>query len=66
MGHRQVSFRTAVIEAADLVGADCATDNPEYLRGVCELMARCFPVKDVDTHDRAEYFHYLVTQLAED
>lgn len=65
MNPQQVSFRAAVFEAADLVGADCATNNPEYLRGVCELLARCFPAKGADTHDRAEYFQSLITQLAE-
>jgi hypothetical protein len=38
---------------AEAIGLDAA-DNPEYLRGMCELIARCFPVADVFTDERAK------------
>lgn len=43
----------AIRQAADLYGDSV---NPEYLRGMCELMARCFPEKDVYTDERADWF----------
>lgn len=37
-----VSYQMAVREAMGLLESDCIDENPEYLRGMCELIARLF------------------------
>ena len=48
-------YTMMVTEAADLF-SDIGEwgGNPEYLRGMCELIARMFPVRNVPTDERAE------------
>lgn len=53
--------KNAIIQAADLAG-DCT--NAEYLRGMCELLARCFPKADVLTDERAEWFESRIREQA--
>jgi hypothetical protein len=46
----------AVAEAAGLE----PLDNPEYFRGISELLARCFPVADMHTDERAKQIRGMV------
>lgn len=48
----QVGLNEALIHATDLVDD---MQNEEYTRGICELIARLFPVDDVCTSVRAEW-----------
>lgn len=52
------TFDMAVQEAIGL-RPDTVGENPEYMRGMCELLARCFP-SDTDTSTRAEEIQGLV------
>jgi len=55
------SFEIMMWHASDLCGGSAKeSDNPEYVRGMCELIARCFPVKDVMTDERAEEIEELL------
>lgn len=44
-------LRDALTHAVDLAGD---FENEEYVRGMCELIARCFPTRGVTTDIRAE------------
>lgn len=46
------SIGFAITQAKELVGD---MSNLEYTRGVCELLARLYPIDDVCTEDRAEW-----------
>ena len=50
----------AIAQAADLL-----TDmgNEEYIRGMCELMARMFPSEGADTEERAQWFEAEVEKV---
>lgn len=52
----------AILHAAVLMGG---SDNTEYLRGICELLAscfpvECFPVENEDISDRAAWFEQQI------
>ena len=49
-----------MLEEAD--GLD-AKENPEYLRGMCELMARCFPTPHTFTDERVEEIKRLLNRM---
>lgn len=51
------TLEEAILEAKDL--ADDGS-NEEYMRGMCELLARCFPVDCVCTDERAEQILTLI------
>lgn len=42
------------ISAARLLADDGS--NREYMRGMCELLATCFPMEDVEPEERAQWF----------
>lgn len=42
-----------ICEAYDLLDPTEPRSNPEYLRGMCELIARCFPGPGCDTSETA-------------
>lgn len=43
----------AITEAAGLLEPDEFDSNPEYLRGMCELLARTYGIYDMGTDVRA-------------
>lgn len=49
------SYESLIREAAGLLEPDEVDANPEYLRGMCELIARTFGIPDMPTDDRASY-----------
>lgn len=50
-----VTYESAIAEAAGLFPDHNEWDrNPEYLRGMCELIARMFALPDIHTEDRAD------------
>lgn len=53
MNDEAVSLETALFAARML--ADDGS-NTEYVRGMCELLATCFPTNDVEPDERAEWF----------
>jgi len=48
------SLEGMILQANLLWDGTEESDNPEYLRGMCELIARCFPVDGLMTDERAE------------
>lgn len=48
-------------EAQNLFDGTRVCDNPEYLRGMSELIARCLVIPHVSTSDRAEMVADCVT-----
>lgn len=48
-----MSYAQHITEAADLLDPDEWEANPEYLRGMCELLARIHGLRNVTTDDRA-------------
>lgn len=55
----QVSLSEALTQAADLVDD---MQNHEYTRGVCELIARLYPLDDVCTSLRAQWVEQAIKQ----
>ena len=55
---KPASYDDVIQEAAGLLDPDEWQDNAEYLRGMCELIARAFPVEDLDTEARATEVRY--------
>lgn len=54
-------YMAMVEEAADLFSdIEEWGRNPEYLRGMCELIARMFPVRNVPTDERAEEVRHSI------
>jgi hypothetical protein len=54
-------YKAMLVEAADLfpdVGE--WENNPEYLRGMCELIARMFPIRNVPTDERASEVRHSI------
>lgn len=49
-----VSYKDAVDSAASLLESAETPENVEYRRGQFETLARMFPIKEVDTGQRAE------------
>lgn len=41
-----------LIQEARILIGDSWKDNPEYARGICELLANIYPIEDVDVQDR--------------
>lgn len=41
-----------LIQEARILIGDSWKDNPEYARGICELLANIYPMEDVDVQDR--------------
>jgi hypothetical protein len=41
-------------EAKELFADTLQKDNPEYLRGMVELIARCYPIENLTTERNAE------------
>ena len=41
-----------LIQEARILIGDSWKDNPEYARGICELLANIYPMEDMDTQDR--------------
>ena len=54
-----MTFDDAIYQARDLWGD--GEGDPEYLRGMCELIARIFPEADLDTEERAEEIERLIS-----
>ena len=57
---------TCTLESAINEVADLADDfkNEEYVRGMCELLARCFPVWGMPTDERAEWIENEARRVA--
>jgi hypothetical protein len=51
-----VTLEQAIAEAAALE----PLDNPEYFRGISELLARCFPAQDMLTDERAKKIRGMI------
>lgn len=54
------SLHSAIAEAASLLDD---MSNEEYIRGMCEMIARLFPLPDVCTDERAEWVEAEVEKL---
>lgn len=52
-------FNEAIAEATSLAGDG---DNSEYMRGMCELLARMFPTYGVCTEERSEEINAIVRE----
>jgi len=51
----RVAYEDAIVEAAGLYPDHNEWHlNPEYMRGVCDLIARLFALPDIHTDERAD------------
>lgn len=57
-----VNFNRVIQEARDLDAAG----NPEYLRGMCELIARCFPTMHMFTDERADQIKAMIAEVPDE
>lgn len=57
---RTATLGAVVQEALELSPDRQPGENPEYMRGMCELIARCFPVMYMHTDERADEIEALI------
>jgi len=50
-----VTYQDLILHARDLIEPGTENTNPEYERGIYELLARTFGVVDMPTDDRASW-----------
>jgi hypothetical protein len=59
----RMTYLRTITEAAGLLEPEEWQDNGEYLRGMCELIARTHPIMDMETDVRANCVRHEIAAV---